>query len=166
MVIGLCEKQHEQQLRSANDLKMHQDNLTWVFFSIFIGASALLLGAYFQSTDCSLIQEKLLIVPLFGISISIGWLFGQNTIIKHYCRYEKVVFLLEKQIPEECKTVRKGDSTKKWLLNLPPIGMIGIWELIGFWAHMSIIGFVEILILPTICFIFFCRRTYIDCNES
>ncbi|MGA7628203.1 MAG: hypothetical protein WCA60_06915, partial [Methanoregula sp.] len=60
MVIGLCEKQHEQQLRSANDLKMHQDNLTWVFFSIFIGASALLLGAYFQSTDCSLIQEKLL----------------------------------------------------------------------------------------------------------
>jgi len=86
-----------EQLKIVNDLKMHEDLLLWTILSIFFGANALLIGAYYQIDQKDSLYHW--IVPAFGIFLSLIWSFIQFRIIQYYQFYEKLIQKMEEEIP-------------------------------------------------------------------
>jgi hypothetical protein len=132
-------------LNLANNLKMHEDNLSWMIFSIFWAANALLLVALFQNGDIHLTKIKWIVVPLFGILLSTTWFILENRILAYQIFYEDLVARLEKKlnIHEDFLTnknnniyyekIVKGNMcirAKPMLKTLPIFGVMG-WVGIG-----------------------------------
>jgi hypothetical protein len=87
------------QLTRANDSRISQDQLTWVIFSIFAGANALLVGNLYQfSGNCVYILKFIPIIPRFGLFLSLIWLFALMRVVPYYLKYEDLVMKLETQI--------------------------------------------------------------------
>ena len=95
-----------EQWKFANQLKMHQDNLSWVIFSIFWAANAFLLVAVFQNSDARFTLMKWIVIPLFGIVLSVFWYFIQARVITFKNFYENLVdrFEINHNIPKEFQT--------------------------------------------------------------
>ena len=87
-----------EQLKIANDLKTHEDQLYWSVFSMFWAANALLLVAIFQNTNPPFTSIKWLVIPFFGISISIIWYRISFRIMGYQEFYENLVARLEEEI--------------------------------------------------------------------
>ena len=147
-----------EQLKIANDLKMHEDLLIWTIFSIFFAVNALLMGGYFQSKRVS----NVILIPLFGIVTCGVWWIVQYRLLTYYELYDRLVKRLEELIPnirfraisgnfytstsgiqsdtiDDCENSQdfvdlRLNSNYKRLLQLVPIG-IGI-----FWLFVIILN--------------------------
>jgi phosphate/sulfate permease len=137
--IERIEKLNLEQLKIVNNLRIHEDQLCWTVFSIFWAATALLLVALFQSSDLPFIFIKWILIPVFGLFLSIIWFIILFRALDYLQFYEKIVRDLEEHLIDiKFQTNRKNTNFEKCvrgcsvrpIMKTIPIVMIFAWVLI------------------------------------
>ncbi len=126
-----------EQWKIANNLKMHEDHLLWFISSIFWAANALLLVALFQTSSQFFTLMKWIIIPLFGLGLSIFWYLVGAHVLGYTFFYENLVGRIEEILISDLEFRTGWDNKKHYhkyitgmrlkpkMKYIPVIGIIG-----------------------------------------
>jgi len=124
----------------AADASMKKINESWLIFSIFWAATALLLVALFQSTDSHFVAIKWIVIPMAGLILSITWSLIQYRVLGWVEFYEKIVNYSEDElnplpkyrIGETNPNKVKGFSIRWIMRGIPILGVAAWIFILGF----------------------------------
>jgi len=150
-VIGKCDsKVLTEQLKNAVSLVASEDRIVWTIFGVFLASQGVLIGCFFRNGEFIGHAPAGLFLSLFGLVLSVIWLFIQWRALGHLNRYDDLVRRLEVELKissEFCISTWNNPAARKEFLSGPSVRkimpatcatFIGIWLLssVGWFGYV------------------------------